>query len=170
MDVDTDDTREDWQAEDINAIRTNALLAATASIVNMAKSTQQEAIDNLSPEKLDHFLSLFDTDSPHPICLTLFLGIAVAFSNSVCTPSLQDSKQVIPNGDFLLNQMKHYDTQKTSRATYDTLRTYFPDENSDTPHVFPHFKPDSIQKMEEVVVNLYDWLDATFTILQVKFE
>jgi hypothetical protein len=57
------------------------------------------------------------------------------------------------------------------QSSFDILCIFFPDGTSDFPKVYPHFTAEEVEeKLGEVGLRLYDWLDGTFSLLKNRFE
>jgi len=158
---------------DASNVREAALQNAAQAVKALAVSSQQKAIEYLQARinEIDEFLHHVDNNLLiAPQSATLFVALASLFTSNLHISYEQARQTVASSGIILFQQIQSFETRNVSEQIYNGLKIYFPESESELPSLFPNFTPSNIEKLGPIPENLYNWLDATFSLLQIYFD
>eukprot|EP00026_Physarum_polycephalum_P020963 Phypoly_transcript_23888.p1 GENE.Phypoly_transcript_23888~~Phypoly_transcript_23888.p1 ORF type:complete len:188 (+),score=32.96 Phypoly_transcript_23888:55-564(+) len=167
------------EAEEVNPddlsteqLRAQAFASASYSIHQLAENSQKEALEYLTQHiaQLDDFISKLDTQQ-ESIARTLVVGIAVTLLCSHSLPQYEEARHSFGESRDLLQKLELCNYEILPKSCFDILATFFSDGTSIFPQVYRDFTPENVEeKLGEVGLKLYDWLDGTFSLLKNRFE
>jgi len=154
-------------------VRESAMQNAFLAVQQLAQSSQQKAVEYLQTriQEIDEFLVNIDSNiNVVPHGATLIVAFSVLFTSNLHINYQQCRHTTAASGSVLFQQIQTFDIKNCSESVYQGLKIYFPASENETPSLFPNFTPTAMEQLGTTALNLYDWLDATFSLLQINFD